>query len=94
MKEKLTGIIAFVGLIFMLIGRLYEFYLYKGEMFDDPAKPIGLLIFLITVLCALLYIMFTKFGGGSLSKIERENQLIKSQLENKELKKQMENNEI
>lgn len=97
MKEKLTGIIAFVGLLILLFGRLYEWYLYKGDMLNDPAKPLGLLIFLITVLCALLYIMLTKFGAGKndkLSKIERENRMIKSKLENRELKKQLEDKEI
>ncbi|WP_133557382.1 DUF805 domain-containing protein [Algoriphagus boseongensis] len=90
MKEKITGIISFCG---GLGWGVFGLYVFIDEInYIDGDEFFIFLLFLITVLSTILYVLWTKFGKKELSdleKIEYENKLLKHQIEQKELRKKL-----
>jgi len=86
MKERITGIISFLGAIGWGIVILW----------DEVIQGDGKVLFVLTVLLAIsivLYVVWTKFGKmdhTEIEKIELANELLKKQIEHQELKKKLE----
>lgn len=90
MKEKITGIISFLGALGWGVGGLFGF-VEKGNSIDVEAF-LGYMALFITTISIVLYVVWTKFGKKELTdleKIDYENQLLKLQIEQKELRKKL-----
>jgi len=85
MKEKVTGIISFLGGIGW---GLFGVFIIFDEGIDFP-----LFALLLSAISIIMYVIWTKFGKKEFSELEKmdyENQLLKRQIEQKELKKKLE----
>ena len=95
MKEKVTGIISFLGAISWILFILVESInvsLKKNVVFQI-VDFIMIFLILITSISIVLYVKWTDFGKKDLSdiaKVDNENQLLKRLIEQKELKKKLE----
>ena len=87
MKEKITGIISFLGAVGW--GILGVFIFVEAGLNNDT---IYLPPLFITSVSIILYVIWTRFGKqefSELKKIDLENQILKRQIEQKELKKKL-----
>ena len=88
MKEKVTGIISFLGGIGW--GLFGVFIIFDDGIDEDNFFP--LFAILLSAISIIMYVIWTKFGKKELSELEKmdyENQLLKGQIEQKELKKKL-----
>jgi len=89
MKEKVTGIISFLGGIGW---GLFGVFIIFDEGIDDDFFFL-LFALLLPAISIIMYVIWTKFGKKEFSELEKmdyENQLLKRQIEQKELKKKLE----
>lgn len=90
MKEKITGIISFLGGIGFILYFVY-IVIDKGGLVENQSFTFfSVLLYFISV---ILYVVWTKLGKKDFSDLEKmdyENQLLKRQIEQKELKKKLE----
>lgn len=89
MKEKISGIISFLGALGY--GLYVAFIIFDKGIDDDSIYPF--IPFVLSEVSIILYVIWTKFGKKELTELEKmdyENQLLKRQIEQKELKKKLE----
>ncbi len=94
MKEKISGIVGFIGIIGW--GLFGSYVIIDDSMGSDGMDgfllTIAILIF-VPVSSIILYIIWTKFGGKNLTesdKIKFQNELLEELIKQKELKKKLE----
>lgn len=89
MKEKVTGIISFVG---GLGWGLFGLFVIADESSFSGEDIFILSALMLSTISTILYVVWTKFGKKELSELEKidyENQLLKRQIEQKELRKKL-----
>ncbi|OUX29964.1 MAG: hypothetical protein CBE24_07500 [bacterium TMED264] len=87
MKKRITGAITFLGGLGTILSMIYA--LLAGDLYNVENIFIasGLVILGVS---AILYVYWTEFGGDQeISKVEKENKLLRSKIEQKKLKKKL-----
>ena len=92
MKIKITGIIAFVGGLMVVVWS--SFVIFDHKYIHNINAVFTLLIILL--ICAMLYVYRTNFGalGHKMDKVLRQNKLIQSQIDFEKIKKDLEQKKL
>jgi len=92
MKIKITGIIAFVGGLMVVVWS--SFVIFDHKYIHNIYAVFTLLIILL--ICAMLYVYRTNFGalGQKMDRIQRQNKLIQSQIDFEKIKKDLEQKKL
>ena len=92
MKIKITGIIAFVGGLMVVVWS--SFVIFDHKYIHNIYAVFTQLIILLT--CAMLYVYRTNFGalGQKMDRIQRQNKLIQSQIDFEKIKKDLEQKKL
>ena len=92
LKTRITGIITFVGGLMVVVWS--SFVIFDHKYIHNINAVFTLLIILL--ICAMLYVYWTKFGalGHKMDRIQRQNKLIQSQIDFEKIKKDLEQKKL
>jgi hypothetical protein len=89
MKEKVTGIISFLG---ALGWSLFGIFIIADDREIDATEFMALFCLFSSSISAILYVVWTKFGSkknNELEKMDFDNEILKRLIEQNELQKKL-----